>query len=171
MNEKRGFKTIKRTLVTSFLDHIDVRKKDLSELYGFRWFVELDIRAIKSVMKMDILRSKTPEMIKKEIWSHLLAYNLVRRVMMHSARKHLTTPRQLSFKTALRAVETFREQGVLSIDNEVAYSVLLKSIAHKEVGNRPGRHEPRMIKRRPKPQKRLQKPRSYYKNIAYREVA
>lgn len=120
VNEKRGFKTIKRTLVTSFLDHIDVRKKDLSELYGFRWFVELDIRAIKSVMKMDILRSKTPEMVKKEIWSHLLAYNLVRRVMMHSARKHLTTPRQLSFKTALRAVETFREQGVLSIDNEVA---------------------------------------------------
>ncbi len=171
VNEKQGFKTIKRTLVTSFLDHIDVTKKDLSELYGFRWFVELDIRSIKSVMKMDILRAKTPEMIKKEIWSHILAYNLVRKVMMHAAIKHSRTPRQLSFKTALRAVETFREQGVLSIDNEVAYSVLLKSIAHKEVGNRPGRHEPRMIKRRPKPQKRLQKPRSFYKILAYREAA
>jgi hypothetical protein len=171
VNEKRGFKIVKRTLVTSFLDHLDVTKKDLSELYGFRWFVELDIRSIKSVMKMDILRSKTPEMIKKEIWSHLLAYNLVRRIMMHAAIKHSTTPRQLSFKTALRAVEAFREQGVLSTDNEVAYSVLLKSIAHKEVGNRPGRHEPRMIKRRPKPQKRLQKPRSFYKKLVYLEAA
>lgn len=110
-------------------------------------------------------------MIEKEIWSRLLAYNLVRQIMVHAAIKHSKTPRQLSFKTALRAIEAFRQQGILKEQDSKTYEILLKSIAHKEVGNRPGRYEPRAIKRRPKPQKRLQKPRSYYKNIANREAA
>lgn len=167
INEKPGFKTKKRILITSFLDSGEVTKKDLSELYGFRWFVELDFRSIKTVMKMDILRSKTPEMIEKEIWSRLLAYNLVRRVMMHSAMKHSKIPRQLSFKTALRAVEFFRQQCLITRNNELAYNILLDSIAHKIVGNRPNRHEPRAVKRRPKAYKRLQKPRNFYKTNAY----
>lgn len=170
-SERPGFRTKRRTLVASFLNPIEVSKKDLSELYAFRWFVELDIRSIKSVMKMDILRSKTPEMIKKEIWSRLLAYNIVRRIMVDAAKKTSKIPRQLSFKTALRAIEAFRQQGLISMKNELAYNILLGSIAHKEIGNRSGRHEPRMIKRRPKPQKRLQKPRSFYKTIAYLEAA
>lgn len=170
INEKPGFKTLKRILVTSFLTK-EVTKKDLSELYGFRWFVELDIRSIKSVMKMDILRSKTPEMIEKEIWSRLLAYNLVRQVMAHSAIKHSKLPRQLSFKTALRAMGFFWQQGILTVKDEVKYGTLLKAIAHKEVGNRPGRDEPRAIKRRPKAQKRLQKPRNHYKIVGNRAAA
>jgi Transposase DDE domain len=164
INEKPGFRAMKRVLVTSFLDEQKVSKQDLSELYGFRWFVELDIRSIKSVMKMDVLRSKTPEMIQKEIGARLLAYNLVRQIMVHAAIKHNKTPRQLSFKTALRAVEIFRQQGIFTIKDTQKYDALLQAIAHKEVGNRPGRLEPRAIKRRPKPQKRLQKPRSFYKN-------
>lgn len=171
INKNPGFKTMTRILVTSFLNERDVTKHDLSELYGFRWFVELDIRSIKSVMKMDILRSKTPEMVQKEIWSRLLAYNLVRQVMVHAAIKHYKTPRQLSFKTALRAVGIFRQQGILTIKDTHKYNALLKSIAHKEVGNRPGRFEPRAIKRRPKPQKRLQKPRSFYKNTTNQVAA
>jgi hypothetical protein len=162
-SERPGFRTKKRTLVTSFLNSIEVSKKDLSELYAFRWFVELDIRSIKSVMKMDVLRSKTPEMIKKEVWSRLLAYNIVRRIMVDAAKKTSKMPRQLSFKTALRAIGMFRQQGLISMNNESAYNILLAAISHKEVGNRPGRNEPRMIKRRPKPQKRLQKSRSFYK--------
>ena len=122
-------------------------------------------------MKMDILRSKTPEMVEKEIWSRLLAYNLVRQIMVHAAIKHSKTPRQLSFKIALRAIGAFRQQGILTGKDSLKYDALLKAIAHKEVGNRPGRYEPRAIKRRPKPQKRLQKPRSYYKTINNREAA
>ena len=171
ISEKKGFRTKKRTLVTSFLDSEEVNKKDLAVLYGFRWFVELDIRSIKSVMKMDVLRSKTPDMIDKEILSRLLAYNLVRKVMVHAAIVHSKNPRQLSFKIALRAVDIFRQQGMFSPEKELIYDVLLKIIAYKEVGNRLGRYEPRMIKRRPKPQKRLQKPRSFYKTIAYRAAA
>jgi hypothetical protein len=165
VNKRPGFKTIKRILVTSFLNSKEVTKQDLSELYGFRWFVELDIRSINSVMKMDVLRSKTPDMIEKEIWSRLLAYNLVRQIMVHAAIKHSKTPRQLSFKTALQAIVAFRQQGILTVKDSVKYDALLKSIAHKEFGNRPDRYEPRAIKRRPKPQKRLQKPRRYYKVI------
>ena len=169
--EKPGFRTLKRVIVTSFLDAQDVTKEDLSRLYGFRWFVEVDIRSIKSVMHMDILRAKTPEMIKKEIWSRLLAYNLVRQIMVHSAIKHNLIPRQLSFKTALRAIGIFRQQGVLTTHDEKQYHALLGAIAHKQVGNRPGRSEPRAIKRRPKPHKRLQKPRAYYKNIVNQVTA
>jgi hypothetical protein len=171
VNERSGFKAVKRVLVTSFLNSRKVTRKDLSALYCFRWFVELDIRSIKSVMKMDILRSKTPEMIEKEIWSRLLAYNLVRQIMVHAAITHSKNPRKLSFKTALRAIGAFRQQGILTVKDSLIYEALLEAITHKEVGNRPGRHEPRAIKRRPKPQKRLQKPRSYYKTIDDREAA
>ena len=170
VSEKAGFTSQKRILVTSFLDEKNVSKKDLSALYGFRWFVELDIRSIKTVMKMDVLRAKTPKMIEKEIWARLLAYSLIRTVMVHAAIRHNKIPRQLSFKTALRAVEFFRQHGILAV-NEFSYNALLKAIAHKNVGNRPGRHEPRMIKRRPKPQKRLQKPRGFYKIKNYLEAA
>lgn len=164
IDEKPGFKTKKRVLVTSFLNEKDVTKKDLSDLYGFRWFVELDIRSIKSVMRMDILRSKTPEMIQKEIWSRLLAYNLVRQIMVHAAIKYNKNPRQLSFKIALRAVGAFRHKGILFIKETKQYDAVLKAIAYKKIGNRPGRTEPRAIKRRPKPQKRLKEPRSFYRN-------
>ena len=91
--------------------------------------------------------------------------------MVHAAIVHSKNPRQLSFKIALRAVDIFRQQGMFSPEKELIYDVLLKIIAYKEVGNRLGRYEPRMIKRRPKPQKRLQKPRSFYKTIAYRAAA
>lgn len=86
---------------------------------------------------------------------------------MHAAINHSKLPRQLSFKTALRAVEIFREHGMLMCTNESTYNALLASIAHKTVGNRPDRREPRMIKRRPKSQKRLQKPRNFYKTTFY----
>ena len=71
----------------------------------------------------------------------------------------------MSFKTALQAIGIFRQQGVLTTHHEKQYNALLGAIAHKQVGNRPGRSEPRAIKRRPKPHKRLQKPRAYYKKI------
>ena len=158
-----GFKTIKRVLVTSFLNEKITNNKDLSDLYGFRWFVELDIRSIKSVMKMDILRSKTPSMIHKEIWAHLLSYNLIRKILVHAAIEYNKTPRQLSFKIALQAIGAFRQQGILSTQDSQKYAALLKAIAYKTVGNRPGRCEPRAVKRRPKPQKLLNKPRCFYK--------
>ena len=121
----------------------------------------MDLCSIKETMHMGILRGKTPGMVHKEIWAHLLAYNLIRKIMAQAAVIHDKNPRQLSFKLALQVIESFRQAGILSEDHD-AYFELLRAIAHKQIGNRPGRQEPRKVKRRPKSFPRLQKPRSFY---------
>ena len=165
-NGRPGFRSKSRILVTTFLDPDEVSKTDLSKLYDCRWFIEINLLSIKQTMRMDILRCKTPEMVRKEIWAHLLAYNLVRKVMAQAAIKHDKIPRQLSFKLALQVIFSFRQAGIFCENDEGVYNKMLQAIVHKKVGNRPGRSEPRMVKRRPKSFPRLQKPRSFY----YKEV-
>lgn len=160
-----GFRTKPRVMVTTFLDSVAVSKKDLGELYDHRWMVEINLRSIKATMRMDILRGKTPEIVRKEIWAHLLAYNLVRKIMAQSANQYNKKPRELSFKLALQIIYAFRQAGIFSGRNGVAYYQLLKAISYKTVGNRPGRIEPRMVKRRPKPFPRLRMARHLYKGV------
>ena len=160
--DRNGFRSEPRVLVTTFLNSRQVSKQDLARLYDFRWLCEIDLRAIKQTMRMDILRGKTPEMVLKEIWVHLLAYNLIRKVMVQAAHQHHKNPRQLSFKLALQCIEAFRQSGLLAGGNPHAFEYLLRAIASKEVGNRPGRWEPRAVKRRPKPFPRLRQRRSCY---------
>lgn len=159
---RKGFRPTTRILVTTFLDPVVVSKNDLNLLYSCRWWVELDLRSIKSTLQMDILRGKSPEMVHKEIWAHLLAYNMIRKMMAQAALVHNTRPRDLSFKGALNVIKSFRERGILLESNEKIYTALLKAIARKKVGNRPGRQEPRVVKRRPKAFPRMQKARHLY---------
>jgi hypothetical protein len=163
-DQRKGFRSKSRIVVTAFLDPVKVSKQDLDMLYDCRWFVEIDLRAIKETMGMDILRCKTPEMVRKEIWAHLLAYNLIRKIMAQAAYRHNKTPRELSFKLTMQLFFAFRQAGILSEKNDVVYEQLLRAIASKRVGNRPNRSEPRMVKRRPKPFPRLQKARSFYRH-------
>jgi DDE family transposase len=148
-------------LVSTLRDARQVSKPELLELYRLRWQVELDLRAIKAVMQMDVLRCKSPEMIVKEIAVHLAAYNLVRAVMAQAAYLGHLLPRQLSFKAALQLLRAFEEnlrhcpRGRLSLRR--AY--LLAGIAQLRLPHRPGRVEPRAVKRRPKPRALLTKPR------------
>lgn len=160
--ERDGFPPEHRILVTTFLKPKEVTREDLRELYDKRWLVEIDLKAIKTTMQMDILRGKTPEIVRKEIWAHLLAYNLIRKVMAQAACVHNKTPRQLSFSLARQMVDAFRERGLFCEDNREAYKHLLKAIAHQTVGNRPGRSEPRVVKRRPKAFPRMTKRRDFY---------
>jgi len=162
-SKQKGCRTKSRIIVTTFLDHKKVSKNDLELLYSYRWWVELDLRAIKTTMQMDILRGKTPEMVHKEIWGHLLAYNLIRKIMAQAAHVHNKKPRELSFKGALNAIKSFREKGIFSEENEKIYAALLKAIIRKIVGNRSGRSEPRIVKRRPKAFPRMQKARHLYR--------
>lgn len=157
----QGFRSKKRVMVTTFLDSKEVSKTDLSTLYDCRWFVEISFKAIKETMGMDILRAKTPEMVRKEIWAHLLAYNLIRKIMAQAASRHDKNPKSLSFKCAMQFIDAFRRSRILS-ENRPAYEHLLKAIAYKAVGNRPGRSEPRRVKRRPKAFPKLQNPRNFY---------
>ena len=160
-NQRKGFRTKNRIIVTTFLESCYVSREDLGALYDYRWNIELDLRSIKEILHMGTLRAKTPEMVRKEMWARLLAYNLIRKMMAQAALLYDKKPRELSFKLALQVIKAFRDRGVWH-DIEVFYFELFQAIAYKKVGNRPGRHEPRRIKRRPKPYSLLMKPRSFY---------
>jgi Transposase DDE domain len=159
--EKKGFRTKPRILVKTFIDASEVSKADLANLYDTRWFVEICFKAIKETLGMDILRAKKPEMIRKEIWSYLLAYNLIRKMIAQASHKHSFNPRQISFKLALQLISEFVGKCLL-LEGSAQYDLLLKSIVSKRVGNRPGRSEPRCVKRRPKAFPRLKKTRNKY---------
>jgi hypothetical protein len=152
-------------VVSTLLDARQVSKEALRELYQARWHIELDLRAIKSVMQMDVLRCKTPEMVRKEIAVHLLAYNLVRAVMAQAAYLGHVLPRQLSFKATLQLIRAFEEnlrhapQGRQSIRR----AHLLAGIAQLRLPHRPGRVEPRVLKRRTQQHPLMTQPRRVLK--------
>jgi hypothetical protein len=158
-NRAKQFKVI-----TTILD-ASVDGQQIGNLYERRWCGEVDIRSIKSTMQMDVLRCKTPEMVRKEIWAHLLAYNLLRTVMAVAAAESGIEPRQVSFKGAKQAVTAFapKIEGARPKDRPGLIDELLAVVAYRRVGDRPGRWEPRARKRRPKPAARLTQPRAIAK--------
>jgi Transposase DDE domain len=147
-------------VVTTILD-TSIDGGQIGGLYERRWDGEVDIRSIKSTMKMDILRCKTPEMVEKEIWVYLLAYNLLRTIMAVAASANGVEPREISFKGAKQALTAFAPKLEAARPRQRARLVdaMLKAVAYHRVGDRPGRSEPRARKRRPKPTKRLNQPR------------
>jgi len=152
----RECRTAGRILVSTICDP-SITKSELGKLYQRRWQVELDLRNIKDTMGMNILSCKTPEMAIKEIWVTLLAYNLIRLMMAQSALLADVLPRTLSFKHCLQLWLNWRQACQTK---EMDYALLFKLMAQQRVGKRPGRIEPRAVKRRPKAYPLLRKPRS-----------
>lgn len=148
-----------RVLVTTLLDHRQVAKPALSALYQRRWHVELDLRNIKVTLGMDILRCHSPAMNEKQRWVTLLAYNLIRLLMAHAALQTNRQPRQLSFKHTLQLWTCWAVRGLM--DDPAHTDCLFRYIASRTVGNRAGRVEPRVRKRRPKAFPLLQIPRAH----------
>ena len=153
-----------RTIVvaTTLLDPQAYPKESLADLYRQRWHAELDLRSLKTFMQMDILRCQTPAMVRKEIWVHVLGYNLIRKVMAQAAQEHGLTPRQISFKGTLQTLNAFCDCLRLCAPGALADVCrrLLAAVARHRVGNRPDRLEPRAKKRRAKPYPLLNKPRA-----------
>jgi hypothetical protein len=147
-------------VVTTILDQ-SIDGKQIGDLFERRWDGEVDIRSIKSTMQMDILRCKTPDMVHKEIWTHLLAYNLLPTVMAVAANENDIEPRRLSFKGAKQALTAFapKIEAARPEDRAPLIDAMLTTIAYHRVGDRPGRWEPRARKRRPKKATRLMQPR------------
>ena len=119
----------------------------------YDWHTELDIRAIKCTLGMDVLRCKYPEMVRKEIWTCLLAYNLIRKTMLQAAKDSDLSPRELSFSATIQALAA-SWIVISTLDSSTAavmITVQLDGLTHSVVGNRPDRVEPRAVKRRPKP--------------------
>lgn len=153
----RELRAGKRILVTTMLCPNAVPGKALKDLYKSRWHVELDLRSVKTTLGMEMLSCRTPEMAEKELWTHLLAYNLIRMLMLQSARAADVLPRMLSFRHALQLWLTWTRESVVADESELIH--LLALVAQQRVGNRPGRIEPRAVKRRPKPFPLLRQPR------------
>lgn len=160
-NHKPGYQTESRIIVTTFLDAESVSKDDLAELYDWRWCVEVDLRSIKDIMKMSILRGKTPGMVRKEIWSHVYAYNLIRKIMAQAADIYGLKPRLLSFKLTLQLVGSVCLIGTQSKNNS-HYISMVKAVSQKKLNTKKRKTEPRRVKRRPKTYKLLMMPRSSY---------
>jgi IS4 transposase len=97
-------------MATTLLDADEYTKDDLAQVYRARWNEELDLRSIKITLQMDLLRCKTPELVRKEIWPHVLAYNLIRTIMAQTASQHKIAPRSISF-VERRASWPHRELG------------------------------------------------------------
>jgi hypothetical protein len=166
--QQPGFRCRSMIVVSTLLDAEAVSASDLAELYRARWNAELDLRSLKQTLQMDILRCKTPELVRKEIWTHILAYNLIRTIIAQAANKHYVEPRTISFKGAVQTLEAFQPLIATQGDRDTAhrrnlYQKLLDAVATHRVANRPDRFEPRQRKRRQKKYDRMMKPRNELK--------
>lgn len=159
--DQPGIRVREVVLASTLLDEDAYAKEDITDLYRERWQVELDLRSIKTYLGMEMLRARSPAMARKELWMHLLAYNLIRKVQAQAAQRQQLSPRCLSFTGTQQVLESFR--GVVLVDANHGrrwLDTLLTVVAQHRVGNRPDRYEPRKIKRRWKTYDLMRKPRA-----------
>jgi Transposase DDE domain len=147
-----GFRPSRIKVATTMLCGATFTAEDIADLYNKRWHVEVDIRTIKQTMQMEELSCLTPEMLRAEIWTHWLSYNLARLVAAQAALSKGLEPRQISFSGVRANLESFSSGLVSSTDAkwQTVVRQLWRAITAHRVGNRPGRSEPREKKRREK---------------------
>ena len=159
------------TLVTTLVDGVVYPKEEIAELYGHRWNVELDIRQIKRTLNMDHFRCKSPEMVEREFWTTLLGYNLVRKVICEAASFGGVLPRRLSFtRTCAHLLETWILWSLCGVDSR-SLAFLLGYLGRLVVPDRPGRFEPRVIKRRLHRYPLMKEPRDLLKERQKKKLA
>jgi len=158
-----GRRTHTMDIITTLVDADAYTTEDIAELYGFRWNSELDIRSIKSSLNLGHVRCKSPAMVNREVHTTILGYNLIRTTAASAALLHGKQPRQISFTSTCQYVlaSWMQLSSALIVDVILGDYLLLmlKQIAGCEVANRPGRLEPRVLKRRRHGYKLMQKPR------------
>jgi len=144
-----GKRTEELVVVTSLTDPDEPPAEAIAGLYGYRWNAELDIRVIKQTLGLDHVRCKTPDMVRRERWGTWLAYNLIRKLIATAAVVHDKQPRRIGFTLACQTVLSSWMLPATDAcrDERELWKSALKRIAANEVANRPGRIEPRMIKR------------------------
>lgn len=159
---RKGYRTRTVIIVTTLIDGELYSAPDLTDLFSERWHCELDLRSIKQSLGMSHLKCKTPEMVRKELWTHLLAYNLIRVRMAQAAAIHNAIPRTLSFTSARNLIHNFAPylNTTCGAEHQRIEAELLKAIARCSIRKRPGRKEPRAVKKRVQKYSYLTKPRS-----------
>lgn len=167
-----GFRSKEFYIVTTLLDPHTYPRAEIAALYRKRWDVELFFRDIKTTMGFDILRCQSPEMIRKELLMCFIAYNCIRRLMFEAASNEVVAARTISFKGSLQAIRSWESRmGSSQLDRRERFSMiadLYLALAQCKIPDRPGRSEPRCLKRRPKPFQLLTKPRHEMKEIQHR---
>jgi len=157
---QKGFRPDTFSVATTMLDDREAPAEWIRSIYRGRWLVELDIRAVKCSLHMDILRAKSPDMVRTELWSCLLAYNMIRLKMLQCSGETGRDPRSLSFTTSLQLLATnWLMCVVIGVTGELA-ALAINTSASERVGHRDDRIEPRVNKRRPKILALMTKPRS-----------
>ena len=166
-----GCRTRKVLLATTLLDPVLYPANELADLYRRRWRIELCFRDLKTTMGMEELRCQSPEMARKEMLSYLVAHNLVRILMAEAGTRHGVRRDELSFKASVDAVRQFggamARAGSTRTRRRIR-NLLYEAIARNRVPRRPGRREPRAVKRRPKPYPSLNKPRHLFRDTSHR---
>ncbi len=159
-----GFRTAQVSLITTLLDTKTYSSLKIVELYGFRWQVEVNLKHLKTTLGMDVLRCKTPSMVRKELYAYLLAYNLLRSLMWDAGTLYGVPPLRLSLQGTRHHLHNFISEllGACRPQQHKIYRALLKVIVHKALSDRAGRSEPRVRKRRPKSYPLMQQPRHQY---------
>lgn len=160
--KRKGYKTRVIMVVTTLLDAEQFTKADIMGLFSQRWHCELDLRSIKRSLGMSELKCKTPEMVRKELWMYLLAYNLIRARMAKAALAHNKRPRTLSFQSAKTFINVFlyAMEHTTPETYERLEQILSRAISRCNVGDRPDRKEPRAVKKRVQKYPNLKKPRA-----------
>jgi hypothetical protein len=168
---RRGYRPESVTLVTTLLDAQAYPAAEIARLYARRWKIELWFRDIKTSMGMEVLRCRTPEMVHKELEMVFIAYNVIRWLMAQAGVIHDVDAGRLSFKGTVDAVRQFSvaiAQARSKKQQRQLLAELLGVIARDPVPERPGRREPRAVKRRPKPYQLLNRPRRLMKELPHR---
>ncbi len=163
---QKGFRPEEIIVVTTLLDPKKFPRQKLAQLYQLRWqATEVNLKHIKTTLKMEMLLGKTPEMVRKEIWVHLMAYNLLRTLMWEAAQQSQVSPLRVSLQGCRQHLNNFvAELASATIkEGQRLYRQLLEVITDKLVPLRPHRVEPRVKKRRPKNYPRMRQPRSVLK--------
>ena len=170
--KRKGFRTESFYIVTTLLDPFEYPLAELAELYLRRWEVELNFDDLKTTMGMDELRCKTPEMVEKELLMYFIAYNAARWMICKAADMNGADPMRISFKGVLQELRNWEGQlnhpKLTRQEKRKLIDELYRGIALKIVPYRPGRQEPRCLKRRPKPYQLLTEHRSTMKETKHR---
>jgi hypothetical protein len=169
----KGFRVRRVTLVTTLLDPQRYPARQILQAYLRRWRLEMCLDDLKTTLEMDMLRSRSPEMLQKEVYTHLIAHNLLRCTMAQAAGEGSVALEQISFKGTLDGLRQFTQaisQARTKSKRSQLWTKLLQTLARDLVPQRPGRREPRAIKRVNNRYPRLSKPRRLFKDRPKREV-
>ena len=170
---RKGYRTRRVSLVTTLLDPQAYPLEALAELYRRRWRLELCFRDLKTTMGMEHLRCQSPAMARKELLAYLIAHNLIRCLMAQAAARHTVDLERVSFKGSVDAARQYSGAMAQARNPETRkrlHDELLQNLARDLVPDRPGRREPRAVKRRPKPYPLLNEPRHEFQETPHRNT-